>query len=121
MSALAARLPRYFRKLGKVAYEHGRLGMLMQDLESRFPGAEMDRSDGLKLIVPEGWIHVRASNTEPLLRVAAEGLTEGAVDRLYGEVIGMVGEAETQAQGKKQKRKTQAQGKRQKAKGKRQK
>ena len=127
ISALAARLPRYFRKLGKVAYEHGRLGMLMQDLESRFPGAEMDRSDGLKLIVPEGWIHVRASNTEPLLRVAAEGETEGAVDRLYGEVIGMVGEADRQAQGyrqaqgKRQEHKTQAQGKRQKAKGKRQK
>lgn len=112
ISAVAARLPRYFRKLGKVAYEHGRLGALMQDLESRFRGAGMDRTDGLKVITPEGWIHVRASNTEPLLRVAAEGRTDGDVQRLYGEVIGMVGGAE---------KPPLTRGKKQTAKGKRQK
>src|SRR5882724_11484112 len=37
IGALAARLPRYFRKLGKVAYAHGRLGTLMQALEESFP------------------------------------------------------------------------------------
>lgn len=91
ISTVAARLPRYFRRLGKAPYEHGRLGPLMQDLESRFPGAELDRTDGLKVITPEGWIHVRASNTEPLLRVAAEAVTEDAVERIYAEVMGMAG------------------------------
>jgi hypothetical protein len=52
ISALAARLPRFYRKSGTVAYEHGRLGSLMQALEESFPGVETDRSDGLKLILP---------------------------------------------------------------------
>ena len=39
VSALAAGLPRYYRKLGKLAYEHGRLGMLMQALEDALPGS----------------------------------------------------------------------------------
>jgi len=63
ISALAGHLPRFFRKLGKVAFEHGRLGTLMQTLEESFPQAQMDRLDGLKLLLPNGWIHVRASNT----------------------------------------------------------
>ena len=87
ISALAARLPKYYRHYGKVAFEHGRLGPLMQSLETRFPSAQKDRADGLKLLLPEGWIHVRASNTEPLLRVAAEAKSRDTVDALYAEVL----------------------------------
>ncbi len=90
ISALAARLPRYYRRYGKVAYQHGRLGPLMQDLEARFPAAGKDRADGLKLLLPEGWIHVRASNTEPLLRVATEAKSQATVENLYAEVLQLV-------------------------------
>ena len=89
ISALAARLPKYFRHYGKVAYEHGRLGPLMQSLEARYPAAVKDRADGLKLMLPEGWIHVRASNTEPLLRVAAEAKSLDTVESLYREVLSL--------------------------------
>jgi phosphomannomutase len=90
-SALAARLPRYCRKFGKLVYEHGRLGVLMQALEDAFPEAELDRSDGLKLVLPEGWIHLRASNTEPLLRVAAEARSDEAVEELYARALERLG------------------------------
>ncbi|HVX66357.1 MAG TPA: hypothetical protein VHA11_07140, partial [Bryobacteraceae bacterium] len=89
-SQLAARLPRYFRKLGKVAFEHGRLGIMMQSLEDSFPDAPRDRADGLKLFLPEGWIHVRASNTEPILRLAAEAKTQQGLDELYGRVTALL-------------------------------
>ena len=91
ISTLAARLPKYFRRYGKVAFEHGLLGPLMQSLEARFPNAEKDRSDGLKLLLPDAWIHVRASNTEPLLRVATEAKSDEQVERLYREVLGLFG------------------------------
>jgi len=87
ISALAGHLPRYYRKLGKVSYEHGRLGPLMQALEESFPDVATDRSDGLKLILPGAWIHVRASNTEPLLRLAAEARSQDEVDALYAKVL----------------------------------
>jgi phosphomannomutase len=91
ISTLAGRLPKYVRRYGKVAFQHGRLGPLMQALEARFPAAQKDRTDGLKLLLPEGWIHVRASNTEPLLRVAAEAKSEQQVEKLYGEVLTLFG------------------------------
>jgi phosphomannomutase len=86
MSQLADSLPRYFRHLGKVTYRHGTLGPLMQRLEQRFPDAEIDRTDGLKLVWPDRWIHVRSSNTEPLLRLAAEAKDEQVANDLYRQV-----------------------------------
>jgi phosphomannomutase len=93
ISALAGRLPRFYRKFGKAAYGHGRLGTLMQALEESFPGVETDRSDGLKLILPGAWIHVRASNTEPLLRMAVEARSEAEVERLYARALGLFGQS----------------------------
>ena len=91
VTGLMARLPRYYRKFGQVAYEHGRLGVLMQALEDQFAGAVLDRSDGLKVMLPEGWIHLRASNTEPLVRMAAEARTESQVEELYKRVLRLAG------------------------------
>jgi phosphomannomutase len=84
ISQLAARLPRYYRKIGKVPYEHGQLGSVMQQLEDSFPDVRTDRSDGLKLMWADRWIHVRASNTEPILRFSAEARTVEEMERLYG-------------------------------------
>jgi phosphomannomutase len=85
ISELHAELPLYFRKMEKVAFEHGRLGPLMQALDARFPEARKDRNDGLKIILPDGWIHVRASNTEPVLRLAAEAKSQARLEELYRE------------------------------------
>jgi phosphomannomutase len=89
-SQMAAQLPQYFRKFGKTGFEHGRLGPLMQSLEERYPGAKLDRSDGLKVIFDDAWIHVRASNTEPILRLAAEAKSEQRLESLYGEALTML-------------------------------
>jgi len=83
LNALAAALPRYWRRSGKFPFEHGRLGQMMQALEAALPCARADRTDGLKLMLEHGWVHVRASNTEPLVRVSAEAKTREEADRLY--------------------------------------
>jgi phosphomannomutase len=87
VSELAAMLPRYVRRQGKVPFEHGRLGRLVQQLTEALPAAEADTSDGLKLTVPGGWVHVRASNTEPVLRIAAEAPERRVVDDLYERAL----------------------------------
>jgi phosphomannomutase len=86
VSELTARLPHYFRRNGKQGFEHGVLGQLMQNLEQGFPNARTDRSDGLKLLFEDGWIHVRSSNTEPLLRVAVEAKSEDRAAELWRRV-----------------------------------
>jgi phosphomannomutase len=86
VSERVAALPTFHRRSNKVAFEHGRLGPLMQSLETAYPDAEYNRSDGLKLSFADGWIHVRASNTEPLLRIAAEATTAARAEQLQAAV-----------------------------------
>jgi phosphomannomutase len=45
-------------------------------------GVDVDLTDGVKLVWPEAWLHVRASNTESLLRVIAEAGTPGRAREL---------------------------------------
>src|SRR6266446_6497075 len=58
VSTLVETLPRYWRRSATVAFEHGRLGPLMQKLAARWPQGKTDRRDGLKLGFEDGWIHV---------------------------------------------------------------
>lgn len=90
MSDLASGLPRFYRRFGTLTFEHGRLGAMMQALEETFPEAAADRSDGLKLTLPGGWVHVRASNTEPVLRLAAEARTAERLEEIFGAVVGLL-------------------------------
>jgi phosphomannomutase len=83
VSQLAAALPRYSRRSATVTLEHGWLGALMQHLTAEWPGAKLDRRDGLKLILDDSWIHARSSNTEPILRLSVEAKTESRAKELF--------------------------------------
>ena len=52
-----------------------------------YAGAEVDEQDGLKIDLPEGWVHLRASNTEPIMRVIAESTSAEAATRLAREAM----------------------------------
>ena len=56
------------------------LAAALERIERAFPHARASRLDGLRLDVPGGWLLVRASNTEPIVRLVAEGETEAIVD-----------------------------------------
>lgn len=88
-SALVAALPRYVRRDARVPFEHGRLGQTMQALERAFPDAHADRTDGLKLMFADGWVLVRASNTEPILRLTVEAHDTTRADTLMQQVASL--------------------------------
>jgi phosphomannomutase len=50
----------------------GRMTSLWEQIASAFPEARADHRDGLRLDWGDRWVHVRASNTEPIVRVIAE-------------------------------------------------
>lgn len=55
---------------------------LAERLGSVLPGAEVDLRDGVRLARGDAWIHVRASNTEPILRVIGEAGSEEEIRAL---------------------------------------
>ena len=61
------------------------LAKVQTDYEQR-SGVEINTIDGLKLDLPQGWVHLRRSNTEPIVRVYGEGDNEAAINALVQEV-----------------------------------
>lgn len=62
-------------------------------LEASYADRELvtlDRLDGLTVSHPEWWFNVRASNTEPLLRLNAEGRDEPTMTRVRDEVLAAI-------------------------------
>ncbi len=58
------------------------------------PGARLDARDGLRLEWEDRWVHVRSSNTEPIVRVIAEAPEETDALDLCGQVARTLGIAE---------------------------
>ncbi len=54
----------------------GSISALWDQVADAWPDARADRRDGLRLEWSDRWVHVRASNTEPIVRVIAEAATE---------------------------------------------
>lgn len=49
-------------------------------------GAALNAADGVRVDTPQGWVHLRASNTEPIVRVIAEAESRDACRRLIDEI-----------------------------------
>ena len=72
LSELAAELPRYEIYKTKVTMPEDKVTSALKQLESHFSSAESSHMDGLRLDFPGKWLLVRASNTEPIVRLIAE-------------------------------------------------
>jgi phosphomannomutase len=72
LSALVAELPAYTIVKDKYPVARERLPEVGAALEKRWPEARANRLDGLRLDWDDRWVHVRPSNTEPIVRVIAE-------------------------------------------------
>jgi len=76
LSALMKRLPHYIMVKQKAPRGELRLETLIERLKALAPDAMIDTEDGIKFTWPDRWVHVRSSNTEPIVRVYAEAPTE---------------------------------------------
>ena len=82
LSQLAAELPTYTIVKDKYDLARERLPGAFAALRKRWPEATVNDIDGLRLDWPDRWLHVRGSNTEPVVRVIAEAPTATAAREL---------------------------------------
>ena len=76
VSELVQGLPRYVMIKQKFRCDAARIAGALKAVEEAFSGGRVDRSDGVRFDLEDGWVHVRASNTEPIMRVIAEAADE---------------------------------------------
>jgi phosphomannomutase len=86
LSELVAELPAYTIVKDKYTVDRDRLPGLFAELPRRWPEAVSNRLDGLRLDWKDRWVHVRPSNTEPIVRVIAEAPAEADARSLCAEV-----------------------------------
>jgi phosphomannomutase len=48
--------------------------------------------DGVKIDFPDRWVHLRKSNTEPIIRIYAEASSEAEADTLAQQIIDVIKE-----------------------------
>ncbi len=51
-----------------------------------FADYQLDLRDGVKVVLPNGWLLVRGSNTEPIIRVIAEAASETDAQQIVAGV-----------------------------------
>jgi phosphomannomutase len=89
VSDLVAAAPRYAIVKNKMerGTRNAERGMteVYSELRRRFPDAVADDQDGLRLAWHDRWLHVRPSNTEPIIRLIAEAPTDVAAQALIEE------------------------------------
>ena len=89
-SQLVAELPRYAMLKTKFTVAREKLPGAFAALQARWPEARVNRDDGLRLDGPDWWLHIRGSNTEPVVRVIAESPTAERSEELCREAGAVV-------------------------------
>jgi phosphomannomutase len=76
VSQLVAELPQYSMLKTKYTVPKEKLQVTFQAMQALWPDATKNTVDGLRIDGTDWWVHARASNTEPVVRIIAEAPTQ---------------------------------------------
>ncbi len=90
LSSLLTRYARYVAS-GEINSTVEDQAAKVAEIKARYPDAPQDELDGLTVDLGDGaWFNVRASNTEPLLRLNVEAPDAATMERVRDEVLGLI-------------------------------
>lgn len=75
-SVLKKRYPHYLMVKDKMPLMNLDINSVIFILKEKFKEETLNFEDGIKIDFAEGWVHVRGSNTEPIVRIYSESTTE---------------------------------------------
>ena len=82
-SELKKTYPVYFMSKDKVQLTpEMNVDAILAKVAEKFKNEKVTTIDGVKIDFEEGWVHLRKSNTEPIIRIYSEGKTEAEAERL---------------------------------------
>ena len=91
-SALRASYPSYYMSKKKMDLDGNiSLDKIFENLESTFGQYPINKVDGLKIDFDNAWVHLRSSNTEPIIRIYTEAPSQIEADQLADEIIAIIG------------------------------
>jgi phosphomannomutase len=78
--------PDYFISKNKITLEEGvEADALLEKFAAAYSEFDINTVDGVKVDMPEGWVHLRKSNTEPIIRLYAEAGSSDEAERIVAQ------------------------------------
>mgnify|MGYP000120500557 CR=1 FL=1 len=63
---------------------------ILKSMAERYKDQEVDTTDGVKIYIDKEWVHLRTSNTEPIMRIYTEATSQKAADELADSIISII-------------------------------
>ena len=80
--------PSYFMSKKKIQLTPGLdVDGILKTMEERYSNENITTIDGVKIDFPENWVHLRKSNTEPIIRIYTEAKSQDEADGLADKII----------------------------------
>jgi phosphomannomutase len=86
LSTIVDEMPHYVMVKQKFEMNREQVAAWLQRVRSAASKGKMNDADGLRIDWPEGWVHLRPSNTEPIARVISEAADEATAKALAKRV-----------------------------------
>lgn len=91
MTELRATYPAYFSSKNKIELTPSiDVDAVLVQMKERYSNEKVTDIDGVKVDFADKWVHLRKSNTEPIIRIYAEAQSKEAADALAEKIIGEV-------------------------------
>ena len=91
VSALRAEMPEYSIAKNRIDLTPSTdVDAILEKVKEMFSDQQINDIDGVKIDFPDKWVHLRKSNTEPIIRVYSEAATLEEADRLGKEIMQVV-------------------------------
>lgn len=88
VSELRAGYPSYFMSKKKIQLTPDlNVDSLLEAMYQKYTGEEISTIDGVKIDFPDNWVHLRKSNTEPIIRIYTEANSQQGADALADRII----------------------------------
>jgi phosphomannomutase len=65
---------------------------ILKAMATKYANEELSTIDGVKIDFPENWVHLRKSNTEPIIRIYTEAKSQSEADGLADRIISEIKE-----------------------------
>jgi phosphomannomutase len=85
---LRKKYPNYFIAKKKIELDQGTdVDLILEKIQKKYMKYNLDTRDGVKIHFDKEWVHLRKSNTEPIIRIYAESEFETKADNLADKII----------------------------------
>ncbi len=93
LSSLRRQYPNYFISKNKIELDKGTdIQSIFSQIKDKYRNRPVNTEDGLKIEFDEDWVHMRPSNTEPIIRIYAESQFETTAQNIANKIMGDIHE-----------------------------